>query len=83
MSLVNFRDLDSLVTPREGRAVSDWSTGKHTIHVMRDHPGHDMPILAGMWGAKTDTGLRRTWRKALLAMLEEPAIRSPKRMKVR
>ena len=69
---MNFRDLDSLVSPREGHAVSAWTHVKHPVHVMRDHSGHDMPILAGMWGAKTDTGLGRTWRKVVRAMMEEP-----------
>ena len=35
-------------------AVEEWMLSKHVVHVMRDHPGHDMPILAGMWGVKLE-----------------------------
>ena len=42
-----FRDLDSLLSAREAVAVRDWTRSKHAVHVMRDHPNHDMSILAG------------------------------------
>ncbi len=42
-----FRDLDSLLSEREARAVGDWMRSKHSVHVMRDHPSHDMAMLAG------------------------------------
>lgn len=49
-----FRDLDSRPSRREMEAVEEWMLSKHVVHVMRDHPGHDMPILAGMWGVKLE-----------------------------
>ena len=48
-----FRDLDSVITPREISAVSQWLDSKHAFHVMRDHPNHGtVPMMAGMWGVK-------------------------------
>ena len=55
-----FRDLDSRPSHREMEAVSEWLLSKHVLHVMRDHPGHDMPILAGMWGMKLGRGKSHT-----------------------
>ncbi|KAB7496591.1 hypothetical protein Anas_11174 [Armadillidium nasatum] len=47
------RDLDSEILKREYDAVSEWlnSTNK-SLHVMRDHPGHCVTILGGMWGIR-------------------------------
>ena len=66
-----FRDLDSRPSRREMEAVEEWMLSKHVVHVMRDHPGHDMPILAGMWGVKLDgrQGVRPTFRAVFLAIL--------------
>jgi len=55
-----FRDCDSRISEREELAVKEWvDTGK-TLHVMRDHPYHKIPLgvgkmgmLAGMWGLKS------------------------------
>ena len=60
-----FRDLDSRASSREVAAVQEWLQSKHVFHVMRDHPGHDMPILAGMWGVKLSSP---QMRKALQAV---------------
>lgn len=70
VDVVNFRDLDSIVSEREAAAVNAWIVSKHAVHVMRDHAGHDLPILAGMWAAKLDP-LRITWRKVLKALLQD------------
>lgn len=48
-----FRDVDSRITLREVEAVSQWLASDKIIHIMRDHPLHDDPILAGMWGIKS------------------------------
>lgn len=61
-----FRDLDSRPTQREMDAVKEWQASKHILHVMRDHPAHDMPILAGMWGMKL--GAKPGVREALRAI---------------
>lgn len=47
------RDADSPVTPREVAAVDTWLASGKDFHIMRDHPKHEMPILAGMWGCRT------------------------------
>lgn len=54
-----FRDADSRVSVREKKAVDDWIQENTVLHVMRDHPYHEIPfgtqklgILGGMWGMK-------------------------------
>lgn len=46
------RDVDSRLNDREKFAVDQWINSPYLFHVMRDHPAHTVPILAGMWGAK-------------------------------
>ena len=46
------RDCDSRFTEREVAAVQEWLDSPQTIHAMRDHPYHTVPILGGLWGAK-------------------------------
>jgi hypothetical protein len=46
------RDCDSRLSEREAVAVAEWIDSPILIHVMRDHPYHNVPILGGMWGAK-------------------------------
>ena len=57
-----FRDGDSRLSIREKMAVDEWIESGKTIHVMRDHPAHQIPygnnalgILGGMWGIKGNT----------------------------
>lgn len=62
------RDCDSRLNAREAAAVNDWMNNPHLLHVMRDHPHHSVPILGGMWGAKTGaipdmTKLIAEWNK--------------------
>ncbi|UOO82715.1 hypothetical protein LVJ83_04425 [Uruburuella testudinis] len=48
---VLFRDADSVISPREARAVAEWvQSGKH-FHTLRDGGTHTELILAGLWGA--------------------------------
>lgn len=56
---VIFRDSDSRLTLREKKAVDEWVDSGNILHVMRDHPFHQIPfgaeglgILGGMWGIK-------------------------------
>ena len=54
-----FRDCDSRLNLREAAAVEDWLRGRARLHLMRDHPWHATPVLAGMWGVRgpLDSGL--------------------------
>jgi hypothetical protein len=47
---VIIRDSDSRFSQREARAVEEWVNSGKSLHIMRDHPMHDAPILGGMWG---------------------------------
>lgn len=48
-----FRDVDSRPIERERAAVHEWLESDKQFHVMRDHPYHGAPILAGLWGVKS------------------------------
>lgn len=59
------RDLDSRLNPREKAAVDEWIESGKFLHVMRDAPNHDVPILGGMWGCgywPMLRGLMRSWK---------------------
>lgn len=45
-----FRDADSRLSFREAEAVREWQNSGYRYHVLRDHPAHCVPMLAGMWG---------------------------------
>lgn len=54
-----FRDSDSRISKREKMAVDEWILEDTKLHIMRDHPFHEIPfgasktgILGGMWGLK-------------------------------
>ncbi|MCR9211275.1 MAG: tetratricopeptide repeat protein [bacterium] len=46
------RDVDSVISYREARAVEDWTISDRWFHVMRDWWTHTELILAGMWGGR-------------------------------
>lgn len=46
------RDTDSRLNPRERAAVDEWLASGKAFHVMRDHPFHRHPMMAGMWGGR-------------------------------
>jgi len=48
---VLFRDCDSRPSPREIWCIQDWLESKRKVHIIRDHPCHGVPVLAGLWGA--------------------------------
>jgi hypothetical protein len=52
VSTVIFRDADSDLTQRESSAVNEWLQSGLPVHIMRDHPFHDYPILGGMFGVR-------------------------------
>jgi hypothetical protein len=51
------RDADSRISKREVEAVDEWLSSDKILHIMRDHPHHDYPILGGMWGIKLKDGM--------------------------
>lgn len=53
-----FRDVDSRFIPREAAAVQEWMLSGQDFHVMRDHPYHSVPMLAGLWGC-TSAGAQK------------------------
>ena len=59
VDLVMSRDLDSRFTAREAAAVREWLASNKTLHAMRDHPYHGVPIMGGGWGSKLDHPDRR------------------------
>ena len=66
------RDLDSRISQREVDAVTEWLVSGRPVHVMRDHPGHDTPMLGGMWGTRLDeasNSLRLKWAKSWIQIL--------------
>jgi hypothetical protein len=48
------RDVDTLILEREVRAVDDWLASGCPLHIIRDHPKHEMPIMGGMWGCRAE-----------------------------
>jgi hypothetical protein len=49
---IAIRDTDSRISPREVHAMLDWLDSGADVHIMRDHPYHNAPIMGGMWGIK-------------------------------
>lgn len=69
------RDLDSLPSLRERKAVEEFVNSNAILHIMRDNRAHSAPILAGMWGAKPQENHQffETLMKPLfLAAVENP-----------
>lgn len=46
------RDTDTRIWLREKLAVDEWLKSDKILHIMRDHPYHNVCILGGMWGIK-------------------------------
>jgi hypothetical protein len=47
---VIFRDADSRLSEREKVIVEEWMSSSASLHIVRDHPFHTIPILGGLWG---------------------------------
>ena len=52
LDAVIVRDVDSRINEREKAAVDEWLASGRSLHIMRDHPFHKVPIMAGMWGGR-------------------------------
>ena len=46
------RDTDSRLGIREKLAIDEWLDSGKKLHVMRDHPYHQAPMMGGMWGCR-------------------------------
>jgi len=46
------RDADSRVHERDMSCIEDFLSSDKLLHIIRDHKGHNVPILAGMWGLR-------------------------------
>ncbi|MCA9190946.1 MAG: hypothetical protein KDB03_04275 [Planctomycetales bacterium] len=49
---VIIRDADSRLTLRERLAVDQWLESDRPLHIMRDHPLHQVPMMGGLWGCR-------------------------------
>lgn len=52
VEIILSRDTDTRILLREKLAVDEWLNSGTSFHIMRDHPHHNFPILAGMFGSK-------------------------------
>jgi len=77
VDLAVFRDLDSRLLEREVAAVREWVRSDKAVHMMRDHPQHLAPVLAGMWGAKM-SGRRKRWQSTWQAILKSSEAWAPR-----
>lgn len=65
VSVVIFRDADSIINLREKILVDEWLASDKAFHVVRDWYGHIDSILAGLWGVKANllNGIRQLIEK--------------------
>ena len=73
------RDLDSIVTSREVKAVEEWVQSGKTLHTMRDHPQHNVPMLGGMWGVqmpRRSKTWRAVWKRIWTNIIADPLSQS-------
>jgi len=54
IDIILSRDCDSRISQREVECVNQWLLTDKKFHIMRDHPYHQVPILAGMWGCRNN-----------------------------
>lgn len=51
VSYVIFRDTDSVISPREAKAVAEWIDSGKYFNTLRDNGSNTDLIMAGLWGA--------------------------------
>lgn len=74
------RDLDGRPSIREVMAINDWIRSGKSLHTIRDHKGHSVPIMGGMWGATDQMFPRiraRSGGNLTMRQLVENFLRSP------
>lgn len=50
--IVIVRDLDDRLSSRHRFVVDEWIKSDKNIHIIKDHPNHTFPIMAGLWGSR-------------------------------
>jgi len=50
--IVIVRDLDDRLSERHKFVVDEWLDSDKNLHIIRDHPNHVFPIMAGLWGSR-------------------------------
>jgi hypothetical protein len=61
------------VTAREEAAVNEWLESDASLHSMRDHPYHNVPLVGGGWGARlTEDTEREQWENVWEEILGDP-----------
>lgn len=50
--IVIVRDLDDRLSKRHKFVVDEWLQSDKNIHIIRDHPNHFYPVMAGLWGCR-------------------------------
>ena len=67
------------MTAREEAAVNEWLESNASLHSMRDHPAHYVPLVGGGWGARlTD---REQWEIIWTEILEDSLTYSDRQKK--
>jgi hypothetical protein len=51
-NIVIVRDLDDRLSERHKFVVDEWLKSDKNFHIIRDHPNHKYPIMAGLWGVR-------------------------------
>ncbi|CAN2170041.1 hypothetical protein MCEJIRE27_00032 [Candidatus Nanopelagicaceae bacterium] len=54
LSRIIFRDADSRILERDIWAIREWELADSDLHVIRDHPFHNIQILGGLWGVRNE-----------------------------
>jgi tetratricopeptide (TPR) repeat protein len=51
------RDCDARLSQEEAKLVDEWIDSDEWFHVIRGHILHNVLMMAGLWGGRTDTGI--------------------------
>ncbi|KAF2362616.1 hypothetical protein FHG87_006642 [Trinorchestia longiramus] len=68
------RDSDAKIIPREAAAVEEWVRSGKYVHLMRDHPFHNVLIMGGLFGIYQPPPMRDVFeniRKGLFVHLPQ------------
>lgn len=63
-NIVIIRDLDDRLSDRHKFVVDEWLASDKDLHLIKDHPNHLYPVMAGLWGVRN--GLLKDIKKYIL-----------------